>query len=152
MGGLIDERLIASRLEGLPGVDEADDRAGVGAALNVEVTASNQPPRPGRDTLKGPVLRFRGSSHPITVEVLEVQRRLQRVVHVRQAVPHPIRLVDHHVVHLHREPDVGGRVPDRVVHVRANRERLRLLLAVLDVVQPGAIDRAEVAVTYLYLR
>ncbi len=144
-GVLIDERLVPLGLEGLPDVHERRQRAGVRTALDVEV-AGVEPATDGKpgNTLERLVLRVRRGAHPVAIEVLEVERRLQRVVHVRQAVPDSVRLVDHHVVHLHREPDVRGRVPDRVVHVRADRERLRFLRPVLDVIEPRAVHRAEV--------
>ena len=142
---LVDERLVARRPEQLPGVDHVQDGRGLRHRADV-VVAGVEPAadvQPG-DPLAGRVLRVGGRPHLEAVEMLVVHRRLARVVHVRGPVPDPVRLVDEHVVHLHREPDVERLLPGVRVGLRIDREHRRPLLAVLQEVEAGAVDRGEV--------
>ena len=92
--GLVDERLVPHRSERLPHIHEVHDRGRVRERLDVEV-ASVEPAadvQPG-DALSGRESRLGRGPHAVAVEVPNVHRRLQRIVHVGDAMPYTVSLV-----------------------------------------------------------
>ncbi len=108
---LVDAGLVAQRPGQFPGVDQRHHRRVVGLGTQVEVAGVE----PAADRQAGDVFarlerRIQLRALAVQVEMLLVGPDLARVVHVRTPVPHAVGLVDRHVVHLHREEHVHGRV------------------------------------------
>ena len=61
-----------------------------------------------------------------------------------EPVPNAIGFPDEHVIHLHGEPDIKRRVPDIVVHLSSNRERIGLLVAIFYEIQAAVFHRSEI--------
>ena len=142
---LADERLVPLRAEALPQGDEVHHHADVGARLDVEVagvevTAHVQP----GNELQGLEARVGGGTLSVQVEVVRGRRGLQVTLLERLAVPEAVGLVDRHVVHMDRDPDVARRHGDLVIDGRVDDEVPRADVAVLEEIDAGLGELGEV--------
>ena len=141
---LRDEGLVALGTEELPGADEVLHDIDVGARLDVEVTGIEEAADvQAGDEFQRLVFRVGGRSLTVQVEVVAL-RGLQISLLEGLAVPRAITLGDVHVVHVDGHPHVGGSIGDLVVDVGIDEEVVGLRLAILDEVDAGGLDAAEV--------
>ena len=142
---LADERLVPLGTELLPQGDEVHHHADVGARLDVEVagvevTAHVQ----AGNEFQGLVLCIGGRSLPVQVEMVRRRGSLQVSLLEGLAVPEAVGLVDRHVVHVDRHPDVARRHGDLVIDSRVDDEVPGLDVAVFQEIDAGLLQGGEI--------
>ena len=79
------------------------------------------------------VFRFRLFTLPMQVEMV-ARRGLQIPFLERFTVPNPITLVHRYMVHVNRNPDIGGGIGNLIVHMLIDKEIIGLLLPILNII------------------
>ena len=141
---LADEGLITHRLEALPVGDQVLHHADVGARFDIEVAGVEEAAHvQAGDQLEGLEAGVDGTL-AVQVEVVRIGRSLEITLLERLTVPDAVAFVDHHMIHVDRNPDVARGVGDAVQDIAADDEIVGLDVAVLDEVHARLLQVAEV--------
>src|SRR4029079_18440934 len=96
-------------VEGLPCVNQVEQGRILGLGANVEISSIEPPPDiQSWNMLSRRVRGVRGGTLRIQVEMLMINRGLERIVKMRDTVPHTVGFAHEHMVHLYGEEDVKG--------------------------------------------
>src|SRR6186713_3661370 len=117
----------------------------MGASLDIEITGV-EPAADGQAgyALERFVFRLGGRSHAVAVEMFMIDRRLQGVIQKWRPVPDPVCLVDLHMIHLYREPNVQRRMPDICINIGTDAKGIRLFSTVLQKIDTRVFNGAEI--------
>ena len=126
--GLAYEGHIPHRLEELPDRYEVLYYADVGTGLEISADIES------RDKFKSLVLGIGGRSLSVKVEVVGICRCLEISLLERLAMPYTISLFHMHVIHVNRNPHIGGSVSNLVIDGGIDDEVVGLHITVLDVI------------------
>ena len=134
-GILVHESLVPERLEEIPGPHEILNHADVRTGLDVEVTSVEITAHiQARNQLQSLVLGIGLGTLPVKVEMVGRRRSLEITLLERLTVPYPVSLIHEHMVHMDRNPHVGGGVGYLVIDAGIDDEILCPFVAILDVV------------------